>query len=137
MFEKVTEKNFIFYERFNKLLEAINLKKLWINVFKSFEYLITEIDSEKSNRVSTETLTKWVQRNNREQIEVLLLMIQILDLIDLNGDELHDVLKLFMRHGFGRHPLFFGAGSLSRPKDVDDIKNAEIGVFLTLTNRYW
>ncbi|CAG9765832.1 unnamed protein product [Ceutorhynchus assimilis] len=134
--EKVTDKSFIHYKEFNIFLKGIDLQKLWKNLLKTFEYLIKEITAEKSKMVENSLLIQWMGRNNREQIEVLLLMILVVDLIDLNGDELEDVIKLFMKHGFGRYPLFYG-GAPSRTQDVIDIKNAEIGVALTIIHRYW
>ncbi|XP_066155556.1 nucleoporin Nup188 [Euwallacea fornicatus] len=137
--EKLSEKTYIYHKQFYAIFEEVDLKDLWQNTIKSFENLLMEIDVEKSNRVCEEDLKKWIQRNNREQIEVLLLMIQLASLTELrlSGNELADVIKLFLRHGFGRHPLFIGAGSLSRPKDIVDIKNAEVGVVLTLVHRFW
>ncbi|KAF7287395.1 hypothetical protein GWI33_001374 [Rhynchophorus ferrugineus] len=137
IFEILSNKKHIFFEKFNTFIKKIDVKMLWNNLIKTFELLITEIDREKSNRVSSDILTKWVQRNNREQCEVLLLMIHLVHRIPLSGDELTNVLKLFMRHGFGRHSLFFGADAVARPKDIIDIQNAEIGVVLTIVNRYW
>ncbi|KAH1022918.1 hypothetical protein HUJ04_012231 [Dendroctonus ponderosae] len=137
IFEKINDINFIYADQFNEFLEHIDLKELWSNLLKTLEYLITEISVDKTSQVSEDTLEKWVQRNNREQVEVILLIVLVSDLKLMDGDELTDVMKLFMRHGFGRHPLFFGAGYLSRSKDVDDIKNAEIGVVLSLIHRYW
>ncbi|KAL1493269.1 hypothetical protein ABEB36_011353 [Hypothenemus hampei] len=139
IFENYNDKNFIYYEDFQSLVAEINLKQLWDNVLNTFQNILLEINVEKSRKVSDTTLTKWVQRNNREQIELLLFMIQLCDVkeLEFKGDELAAVLKLFMQHRFGRHPLFFGAGGRSKLRDIEQIKSAEVGVILSVIRKFW
>lgn len=137
IFEKLSEREHVFFEKYNNFISTIDVMQLWKNLGSTFENLLKEVDREKSNRVSSDILTKWVQRNNREQSEVLILMIHALNVLPLDGEELVYTLTLFMRHGFGRHSLFYGAESLSRSKDLIDIQNAEIGVIMIIIQRYW
>ncbi|XP_060516036.1 nucleoporin Nup188 [Cylas formicarius] len=135
--ENLSEKDHMLYNQFNHFINSINIEHLWKNLCESFEMLTTEISKDKATRVSKDTLSHWIRRNNREQVEILLLMIQVIDIIKLDGKEIIHLLKLFMRHGFGRHPLFYGASYMLRAKDMADIKAAEIGVILAIIHRYW
>ncbi|XP_050313935.1 nucleoporin Nup188 [Anthonomus grandis grandis] len=137
LFEKSLDENFMYIENVKSFFRAISIKEMWENSKKSFQILKTEVSTDKITRIDEDAVPLWVQRNNREQIEVLLIMVHLCEVMELSGDELVDVLKLFMVDGFGRHPFFLGATSLSRSEDLVDIRNAEIGVVITLVKRFW
>lgn len=137
IFENIPNTEYKFYEQFNQFLKSVDITVLWKNLMKILADLISELDKDRAQMVSSEALKRWVHRNNREQVEVVMLMIHVTQFLKIEGSELEDVLMLFLKHGFTRHLLYQESNVISRPKDLWDIKCAEIGCFLAIMERYW
>ncbi|KAG5880725.1 hypothetical protein JTB14_025565 [Gonioctena quinquepunctata] len=137
IFECVTDKEHIYSKVFSAFINSIDMRELWNNLRKVFDNLIDELDREKAQSFPEGLVTKWIHRNNREQIEVVLLLMHTLQYMKVDGSELKDVLYLFIRHGFSRHPLYQKSLNISRPSDLLEIKNAEIALVLAVMREYW
>lgn len=137
IFENIPNKQYKFYKQFDDFLKSVDIKVLWKNLMKTLDDLINEIDKDKAQMVSSEVLKNWINRNNREQVEVVTLLIHVIQYFTVDGSELEDILVLFLKHGFTRHLLCQESNILSKPKDLWDVKCAEIGCVLTVMERYW
>ncbi|KAJ8923660.1 hypothetical protein NQ315_010240 [Exocentrus adspersus] len=137
IFEYATDRDYKFYNQFNEFINSVDMKILWKNLIKTLEKLINEIDKDKASLVSSDLLKKWIHRNNREQVEVVTLLIHTIQFHKLEGNELEEVLTLFLKHGFARHLFYPESNSISRPTDLWEIKCAEIGCVLAVIERYW
>lgn len=124
----------IFHDQFKSFMKSIDPNLLWKNLLKVFEGLINEVDKEKAQFSSDNTLRRWINRNHREQVEVVHLLLYNLQYCKLTGNELEETLNLFMKHGFTRHPLY---PAEARSSDLLQIRNAEIGCILFIMCRYW
>ncbi|KAJ8926884.1 hypothetical protein NQ314_020735 [Rhamnusium bicolor] len=129
IFENVSDKEHIFHEQFDSFMKSIDINFLWKNLVKMFDNLINEIDRDKVVAISSETIPRWIHRNNREQVEVVMLLIHAIQYCKLDGKELEDMLVLFIRHGFARHPLYHDSTTISKPKDLLEVKCAKSAVF--------
>ncbi|XP_057663220.1 uncharacterized protein LOC130898159 [Diorhabda carinulata] len=135
--ESAENKNDTYYEKLHSFVKDISLPTLWKNAVKVFDNLIHEIGKDTLHLVPADLLKEWIHRNNREQLEVLLLLLQILQNLKITGPELENTISLFIRHGFARHPLYADSLKISKPEDLLQIKNAEIAIVLSILNKFW
>lgn len=137
IFEMASTNTHIFHDQFKKFLNSLDLKLLWKNLLKSLEFLINEVDKDKAQLLTDNSLRRLINRNHREQVEVILLLLHTAQHCKLNGNELEETLSLFLMHGFTRHLVYPASTQISREKDLLEIKNAEIGCILAIMNKYW
>ncbi|CAG9816450.1 unnamed protein product [Phaedon cochleariae] len=137
IFESVSDKKHVYYNEFNSFTKSLDFSLLWKNLKAVFKNLLDEIDRDKSQTVSDKLLVQWIHRNNREQAEVAILLLHTFEYLKPDGSELADMLTLFIRHGFTRHPLFHESVTVSRKTDLIEIKNSEISLILTIMKIYW
>ncbi|VEN52986.1 unnamed protein product [Callosobruchus maculatus] len=137
IFENASNKDHIFYKELSDFINSLNKDLLTKNLLEAMKNLINEIDKDKAQMVSYAALDRWIHRNHREQIEVLLLLIHVIQHCELDKKMLKDVLPLFLKHGFGRYPSHPKAMIIAKPKDLTEIKYAEIGFALAIMNYFW
>nr|XP_023016676.1 uncharacterized protein LOC111505996 [Leptinotarsa decemlineata] len=137
IFENVHGKNEVYFKVFDNFIKSIDINLLWKNLVQIFENLLGELDREKAELVSEDIVVEWIHRNNREQVEVLLLLMHTLQHRKVDGSELEDLLIIFIRYGFSQHPLYRKSLNISRKKDLLEIRNAEIALVLVIMKSYW
>lgn len=124
-----------FHAPFNKFLKSIDMRKLWDNILKMFKNSVFFIDKEKASKCFH--IESLVLRNDQEQIELVLLMINILQYLTLTGSELTDLLNLFLTHSFARHSLYDEASKYSKKETTQHLKYCEIGCLFVVAHKYW
>ncbi|CAH2003688.1 unnamed protein product [Acanthoscelides obtectus] len=137
IFENCTNKKHIFYKQLSKFVNSLNMDLLTNNLVTVIKNLIVEVDKDRAQLVTETALDRWIHRNHREQIEVLLLLIHTIQHCNIDRKMLENILPVFLKHGFGKYPSHARALVISRPKDIAEIKAAEIGFTLAVMNFYW
>lgn len=127
----------MFHDQFKTWLNSLDLNLLWKNLLRAFGSLINEVDKNKTQSLSDSALRRLLNRNHREQVEVVLLLLHTAQHCKLQGNELEEILTQFIRHGFARHSICPAGTSMARPSDLLEIKNAEIACVLSVMSKFW
>lgn len=127
----------MFRENFKTFINSLDLCSLWRNLLKVLGTLFNEVERDKAQSLPETTLRRWINRNHREQIEVVVLLLHTIQYCKLNGKELEETLKLFIRHGFTRHPIYLAGSPIARSNDLVEIKNSQIACVLSIIHQYW
>lgn len=137
--ESLENQNQICKTKIESFATNINASVLWKNLVKVFSNLIHEISKEKASNVPAKLLAEWIHRNNREQIEVVLLLMHTMNLpnFKLTGSELEEVFVMFIKHGFTGLPFYTESLTVSRKQDLDEIKHTEVALLLSILHKYW
>lgn len=115
------DSNHIYEKEFSSVIKNISLDKLKVSLIKQFEYLVKETPPTKSQNgemVSLAMQNAWMERNLREQVEVLLLILLVVEEKDLSIQEFKKLFSLFKIHNFGRQ--------LSYSKHLEEVHNAAV-----------
>lgn len=126
-----------FIAQFRTFINSIDLNLLWKNLVKVFSNLIVEVDKDKTQTLSDASLHRLINRNHREQVEVVHLLLLTAQHCMLHGNELEQILVQFIKHGFARHPVYSAVTQVAQSNDILEIKNAEIACVLSIIGKYW
>ncbi|XP_045465804.1 uncharacterized protein LOC123674773 [Harmonia axyridis] len=113
------------YVNFISTLNIVEFRKTLITQLKS---LINEITEESLDNSFDKRI--YVNRNNREQLEFILLIIMTMEYKEISADEFSDLCNCFFLHNFTRQPVYFDSTLYGDPSDFNDVKTAEIGSFI-------
>ncbi|XP_028129306.1 nucleoporin Nup188 isoform X2 [Diabrotica virgifera virgifera] len=125
------------YKKFQAFLSAVDMSKLWKMSVQSFKELTKEISKQSCHLVTEDLLKEWIHRNNREQVEMVFILMDILPRYKLVQGDIEKFLSICIRHFFGRAPLYPDSLKISRKDDLLEIKNAEIVLVLALFEKVW
>lgn len=127
----------LFTAQFKAFINSVDLNLLWKNLFKVFSNLIIEVDKDKTQTLGDANLHRLINRNHREQVEVVHLLMLTAQHCKLHGNELEQILVQFIKHGFAKHPVYSAVTLVAQPNDILEIKNAEIACVLSIIRKYW
>lgn len=113
------------YVNFISTLDIPEFRKTLITQLKSLINEITEDSLENSFDKKI-----YVNRNNREQLEFILLIIMTMEYKEVSTNEFSDLCNCFFLHNFTRQPVYFDTTLYGDPADFNDVKTAEIGSFI-------
>ncbi|KAL3271454.1 hypothetical protein HHI36_021940 [Cryptolaemus montrouzieri] len=128
IFECATRSDSPFKNEYIKFIKSLNItefRKKLISELKSLINEITEVSLENSF-----DRKNYVNRNNREQLEFILLIVMTMEYKEISTDEFSGLFENFLLHNFTRQPVYFDATLFGDPMDFDDVKTAEIGCFI-------
>ncbi|CAH1255988.1 unnamed protein product [Diabrotica balteata] len=125
------------HKKFQAFINAVDMSKLWKMSVESFQEVTKEISKQSSHLVTEDLLKEWIHRNNREQVEMAFILINMLPHYKPVSGDIEKVLSICIRHFFGRAPLYPGALKISRKDDLVEIKNSEIVLVLALFQKVW
>lgn len=138
IFAKAQDKGHILYNRFNAFIKSIDIQEFWNNLNQIFDNLYTELHRKKHTTIVQRNveIARWAHRNNREQVEIVLLMIDVLNYYELKPEDFETTVTRFIRHNFGRTALYDPVNYTTNEEivqdSVQDIQEAEIGCLLAM-----
>lgn len=125
----------LYYNEFNSIIKSIELENLRKSLVKQFEYLVREsppIKSKNGDVVTFEMQKLWMERNLREQVEVLLLILLVIDENKLFIQEFKQLFSTFKMHNFGRQPIYHKHLDDTNKFAVLKIIYAEVAIFFKI-----
>lgn len=105
------------------------------SLLKQLDYLTKEITS--LNNRNCVSLKEWIDRNHREQLEVILSLIVTLKHSKMDMTQYIYMISIFKQHNFTKQPSFYEIINIAEEDDLTNIKNAEIGACLVALEHCW
>lgn len=131
------DKDHVYNYEFKSLFENMKLDNLKKSLIKQFQHLVNEVPPKKSkngDNVTFEIQKQWMERNLREQVEVLLLILLVIDESSLYMQEFKELFSMFKSHNFGRQPIYHKYLDDSNKLVILKIIYAEISIFYKIVN---
>lgn len=131
------ETDHIYTNEFRTLFKNMKLENLKKSLIKQFQHLVNEVPPKKSkngDNITFDIQKLWMERNLREQVEVLLLILLVIDDCPLYMQEFKELFSIFKSHNFGRQPIYHKYLGDSNKLVIMKIIYAEIAIFYKIVN---
>lgn len=120
---------------YKAFLLTVNYKELWKSLVKQYKYLLKEITNQD---IEGELPCKlWLERNLREQSEVLQCLILLAEPAKVSIKDWSMVFNIFNKNGFGRVPSCRQAHVLIDTPLFDRLIYTQIAVLLSMAKELW
>ncbi|KAK9876456.1 hypothetical protein WA026_012770 [Henosepilachna vigintioctopunctata] len=130
IFENAVKPESQFRNEYMVFIGKIDIPEFRKVLISQLKQLINEI-TEKSLENSFDK-KNYVNRNNREQLEFILLIIMTMEYKEISVDEFLELFENFLIHNFTRQPVYFDTTLYGDFNNFNDVKTAEIGCFIIL-----
>ncbi|XP_044762718.1 uncharacterized protein LOC123319826 [Coccinella septempunctata] len=128
IFESALNRKSPFKDEYVKFIGTLNITEFRKTLITQLKSLINEITEESLENSFDKSI--YVNRNNREQLEFILLIIMTMEYKEISVAEFSDLCNCFFLHNFTRQPVYFDTTLYGDPADFNDVKTAEIGSFI-------
>lgn len=124
----------VYHGVFLKYINKMTMGKIQENLLNQMEYLINEINiSHAGNCIN---MKDWLDRNNREQLEVVLSIILTMQSNNFTMRDYIRMLELFVKHDFASSPSYIQNVCIQSPS-FRNVNSAELGAFLVGLEKCW
>lgn len=128
------DKNSNSFNVYGKYVDVL-VPDIFRSLLKQLSYLIKEINS--STYTHCISKKQWIDRNNREQLEVVASVIVSMKHMNLEMNDYIQMINLFKKYDFTREPTYFEVNEIGDPDVIKNIRNAEIGACLVGLLHCW
>ncbi|KAK4871745.1 hypothetical protein RN001_015869 [Aquatica leii] len=133
--ENCENKNHRFYDLYKKFIKEVSLKKIQESLFKQFSLLSKEINLE--NRDNCLDITNWVERNKREQLQILFIILTTLAHEKCDVDGFIQMLKSFKEPNSVFKVYHWDKPPIGKTSTLQGIRNVEIAIVLSSLEDFW
>ncbi|XP_055385303.1 nucleoporin Nup188 [Condylostylus longicornis] len=123
-----------YHEQYKEILDKITLEKLKTSYLKQLEFLIKETPPLKLTGGEfwnyQAKLCDWNERNCKETIEILHILILIVHFVGVTVEEVTQLMEYFKMHSFGRQQRFLNESNELHLQLIRKIGYSEIILFM-------
>lgn len=121
---------------YRKFVQDLGIRTFWRSLITQFKFLLSEITSE-ALALGEIPAKLWVERNAREQIEILHCLMILPDFAAITLNDFDEVFQIFKSHGFGRQPACYESITYLDESTIEKIKFSEIALILCMADNFW
>lgn len=133
--EYMTDAGYEFSQQYKQFLTPAKVADLQKGLIEQLEYLINEICDTYYKKNTCKDM--WLMRINREQIEILQILMLTSDQSAFTTKQFTTILRLFLKNYFINQPAFVECAKNSMERDVDELLQAQISCYLVLFENFW